>query len=108
MMYSDNWLKQGYSTENRIKVSDTVDYRIWSDSTGIVVGVTIDFEAADDFHYELPIADWNRFLTEVLFVTDTTASTMAFRDYLANTEGLFAFEDALKLHDIAFKKIGFY
>lgn len=73
-MYSDNWLKQGCTSGNRIKVSDTVDYQVWSDNAGAAVGVTVDFETADDFHYELLIADWHRFLKEVLSVTDTTAS----------------------------------
>lgn len=107
-MYSDNWLKQGYTSGSRIKVSDVVDYRIWSDNKGIAVGVTVNFEVADDFHYELLIPDWHRFLKEVLSVTDITASTVAFHDFLANNEGLFAFEDELKLHGIEFKKIAFY
>lgn len=107
-MYSDNWLKQGYKSGNRIKVSDTVDYRVWSNNAGAAVGVTVDFEIADDFHYELLIADWHKFLKEVLSVTDITASTVAFRDFLANYEGLFAFEDELKLHGIEFKKIAFF
>jgi len=107
-MYSDNWLTQGYNSGNRIKVSDTVDYRVWSNNAGAAVGVTVDFEIADDFHYELLIADWHKFLKEVLSVTDITASTVAFRDFLANNEGLFAFEDELKLHGIEFKKIAFY
>ena len=108
MMHSDNWLKQGYSSGSRIKVSDIVDYRIWSDNAGVAVGVTVDFETADDFHYELLIADWNRFLAEVLLVTDTASSTMAFSEYLASNKGLFAFEDALKVHNIEFRKIAFY
>lgn len=108
MMHSDKWLKQGYNSGNRVKVSDVVEYRIWSDNAGIAVGVTVDFETADDFHYELLMTDWNRFLAEVLFVTDTIAPTVAFRDYLANNEGLFAFEDALKFHGIEFKKVAFY
>ncbi len=28
--------------------------------------VTVNFEKADDFHYELVMSDWNRFLEEVL------------------------------------------
>jgi len=107
-MYSDNWLKQGYNSGNRIKVSDTVDYRVWLDNAGAAVGVTVDFETADDFHYELLAADWHRFLTEVLSVTDLTAPTVAFRAYLADNEGLFALEDALKTYGIEFKKTAFY
>ncbi len=80
-MHSDNWLKQGYSSGNRIKVSDTVDYRIWSDNAGAVVGVTVDFETTDDFHYELLAADWRKFLTEVLCINDASAATEAFQGF---------------------------
>ncbi len=107
-MHSDNWLKQGYSSGNRIKVSDTVDYRIWSDNAGAVVGVTVDFETTDDFHYELLAADWRKFLTEVLCINDASAATEAFQGFLKTKTNLFAFEDALNEHKIKYKKIAFY
>lgn len=107
-MYSDNWLKQGYTNGNRIKVSDTVNYQVWSDNNGAAVGVTVNFETADDFHYDLLIADWNRILVEVLCSPKAIAPKDAFRDYLLNNKGLFDFEEALKTHDIKFEKIAFY
>lgn len=108
LMYSDNWLKQGYNTGDRIEVTNIVDYRIWSDNNGNMIGVTIDFETADDFHYELLMANWNRFLSEALCVQESAVSTAAFHDFLAQNKGLFAFEEALKAHDIKYKKAAFY
>lgn len=107
MMYSDKWLKDGYTGDNRIKVSDIVDYRIWSDGMGVAIGVTVDYETADDFHYELLIADWHRFLSEVLCITDMSEVATAFQDFLKGNMGLFAFEDALDNHGIKYKKIAF-
>lgn len=108
LMYSESWVKQGYNSGDRIKVTDIVDYRIWSDNSGDMIGVTIDFETADDFHYELLTADWRKFLIEVLSITDIAAPTVAFRDYLAHNKGLFAFEESLKANGINFKKSAFY
>lgn len=107
-MYSDNWLKQGYTSGSRIKISDIVDYRIWSDNKGIAVGVTVDFEAADDFHYELLTEDWNRFLSEVLCITDISSATTAFQGFLKSNTNLFAFEEALGNHSIKYKKVAFF
>ena len=107
-MYSDNWLKQGYTSGNRIKVSDTVDYQVWSDNAGAAVGVTVDFETADDFHYELLIADWHRFLFEVLCIADMSAAITVFQGFLKGNTNLFAFEESLNEHGIKYKKIAFY
>lgn len=107
-MYSDNWLKQGYTSGSRIKISDIVDYRFWSDNKGIAVGVTVDFEAAEDFHYELLTEDWNRFLFEVLCISDTSSATTAFQGFLKSNTNLFAFEEALNNRSIKYKKVAFF
>lgn len=106
-IYSDNWLKQGHTSGDRIKVSDIVDYRVWSDKNGSAVGVTVDFETSDDFHYELLTADWGRFLSEVLCTTDATTSTVSLHNFLENGKNLFAFEDALESHGIKYKKVAY-
>ena len=36
LMYSDEWLKQGFNSSLRMKVSDEVDYRIWSDNDDLL------------------------------------------------------------------------
>ncbi|QRN84864.1 hypothetical protein JR334_07740 [Clostridia bacterium] len=107
-MYSDDWLKQGYITGDRVMVNGIVDYYIWLDTDGEMVGVAVNFEAADDFHYELLTEDWHSFLTKVLNVSDIAYSTEAFCDFLAHRDDLFAFEEALNCHSIKFKKISFY
>lgn len=107
-MYSDNWLKQGYTSGSRIKVSEIVAYHIWSDNKGIAVGVTVDFEVADDFHYELLTEDWHRFLFEVLCIADMSAPITVFQGFLKRNTNLFAFEEALNEHGIKYKKIAFY
>lgn len=108
MMHSDNWLKQGYTSGNRIKVSDTVDYQIWSDNAGAMVGATVNFETADDFHYELLAENWSRFLSEVLCINDTSPTAEAFQGFMKIKTNLFAFQEALDEHGIKYKKIAFY
>lgn len=107
-MYSDEWLKQGFNSSLRMKVSDEVDYRIWSNNVGTAVGVTIDFETADDFHYELLMPDWNRFLAEMLYDTNPANTTKVFGKYLYNCKWLFSFEEDLNSNSIKYKKVAFY
>ena len=56
-MYSDYWLKSGYQYGESIKVLTVADYKIWIDNRGCIVGVTVDFEEADDYYYDLPIVN---------------------------------------------------
>ena len=52
-MYSDDWRRQGYTIEKRILIFDAVYLRHAYDPNGNPAGVIIDYELADDFHYEL-------------------------------------------------------
>lgn len=87
-MYSDEWLIQGFKRGSRKKVTDEVYYRIWSDNNGTAVGVTVDFETNGDFHYELLMPDWNRFLAEVLHNMNLINTAKAFGEYLNNCKWL--------------------
>ncbi len=107
-MYSDAWLAQGYSSIEPIQVSDFVFYRTWHDKTGAEIGAGVDFETANDFHYEMLISEWRRFLTKVLRVAEPDDVTDALRGYFLLNEGLFDFERDLKFHGIVFQKIAFY
>lgn len=106
--YSDAWKEQGYACGHRINVSDVIDYRIWSDDKGATIGVTVNFETADDFHYELRTEDWSRFLCEVLCINDTSVVTEAFQGFLKAKTDLFAFEESLNKRGIKYRKIAFY
>ena len=107
-MYSDGWLNLGYSSSDPIQVSDFVFYRIWHDQAGDEIGATVDFETDNDFHYEMPTSEWQRFLTKVLHLTEPYDVTDALRGYFLLNEGLFDFEGDLRMHGIEFQKIAFY
>lgn len=106
-MYSDEWLKLGYSSSEQIQVSDVAFYRIWHDEVGNEVGVTVDFETANDYHYELPISEWNRFIRQILKVHTPDGVTSAFRQYFLKNKGLFDFESDLSRYSIVYQKIFF-
>lgn len=106
--YSDEWHRLGYSSEAQTKVSDFVFYRLWHDQAGNEIGATVDFETANDFHYEMPIAEWQRFLRDILRVKEPEDVTDALRGYFLLNEGLFDFERDLNMHGIVFQKIAFY
>ena len=107
MMLSDNWYRQGFSCGKKIQVSDFVFFKIWHDEAGKAVGATVDFETANDYHYEMPISEWNKFLEKVLSVKDADKATAAFQKYLATNKGLFDFESDLQMRGIGFQKIFF-
>ncbi len=96
---------------DRIKVSDIVDYRFWTDYNGNTVSVSVDFETADDFHYDLEMEAWHKFQTKVLKVTNssinTTTTTEAFKEFFENNTDLFDFEEALKCNGIPYGKTVF-
>ncbi|MCC7574556.1 hypothetical protein KO361_03105 [Candidatus Woesearchaeota archaeon] len=107
-MYSDDWLAQRYSSDKKIQVSELVFYRIWHDNAGTEIGATVDFELANDFHYELLISEWRRVLTNILGVSEPGEVTAKFSDYFEKHKGVFDFESSLIIHGIVFQKIAYY
>ncbi len=107
-MYSDDWLKLGFQHGERIKVSTVVNYVIWTDSKDCVVGVTVHFEEADDYHYDLPIEEWMKFLTKVLKNSNAEKTPNLFKDFLYENKEMFAFEDILDTYQIKYDKIAFF
>jgi hypothetical protein len=107
-MYSDEWLKQGFTKGEKINVSSIVNYGIWLDNDGVPVGVTINFETADDFHYELLMQDWNKFLKEVLLDDNPINTERVFREFINSNNWPFGFEEMLDAKSIEYKKIAFY
>lgn len=107
-MYSDEWLRLGYSSGEQIRVSDFVFYSTWHDHAGNEIGATVDFETANDFHYDIPITGWLKFRNIVLRVSHSDDVPAAFCDFLAKNKGLFDFERSLDIHRIEYQKIAFY
>lgn len=56
-MLSDDWLRQGFQHGERIEVTDIVDYVIWTDNKNDIIGVSVNFEEADDYHYDIEIEE---------------------------------------------------
>ncbi|MGB4659905.1 MAG: hypothetical protein WBI07_12035 [Mobilitalea sp.] len=106
-MYSDDWLRLGFQHGDRIKVTDIVDYVIWTDSRDNIVGVTVNFEEADDYHYDLTIEEWIKFIIKVLINSDFEKIPELFKIFLCENTEIFAFQDALEAHKIKFDKIAF-
>ena len=107
-MYSDDWLRLGFQHGEQIKVTDIVDYEIWIDGRNNIIGVTVNFEEADDYHYDLPIEEWMKFITKVLTNSDIEKTPELFKKFLCENTEIFAFQDALEAHQIKFDKIAFY
>ena len=107
-MHSDNWLKFGYKRDQRIIVSTVADYETWTDSENNIVGVTVNFNEADDYHYELLVEEWKKFFLEGLKSTNLAEMQKLFEKFLHENNNMFGFEDALKLHGIKYEKMVFY
>lgn len=106
-MYSDEWINQGIASGEKIRVSDCVFFSVWRDPAGVEIGVTVDFEVANDFHYEMPISEWRRVLTNILGVSEPDEVTAKFGDYFEKHKGIFDFESSLRIYGIVFQKIAF-
>lgn len=107
-MYSDDWLRLGFQHGERVKVSTVADYVIWTDNKGCVAGITFNFEEADDYHYDLPIDEWMKFLSEVMKNTNFDRTSILLRKFLDENREIFAFEDVSNEYQINYNKIAFY
>ncbi|MDD2522590.1 MAG: hypothetical protein PHW11_07220 [Anaerolineaceae bacterium] len=106
-MYSDDWLKQGYTSGKRIIVDDYFNYRIWTDKEGNEVGVSVSVEAANDFHYDIPISSWSGYVKKVLGARNPEEVTEKFRERLEKQESIYDFEGDLNAFGMAYHKINF-
>ena len=106
-MISDEWIELGYTSSEPIEVSDIVFYRVWTDQAGAEIGVSVDFEIENDFHYTMPISDWQTFTKNVLRVNDPNGVTQAFQEYFIKNPKLFDFERDLKISGIWYQKFFF-
>jgi hypothetical protein len=74
-MHSDEWLAKRWASDPRAPLHDGVDYRLWRNEhgdvvgVGVGVGVGVDFEWAGNVHHELTAAAFRKLL-QVLKVGD--------------------------------------
>lgn len=129
-MYSDEWIQKGYKFESRILIAKPVYYRHVYDENDKLVGVIVDFECIDDFHYELLAEDWEKFRAKYLGIKDekqkkecrivkwwrkkspkpqnNDAERLAFLQFIESNESLFAFQYALSESNIRYDKVAYF
>lgn len=106
MLYSDKWIKQGYTSGERISIGNgqPIDYRIWYDGSS-EIGVTIDFEYAEDAHYEFLWEEFGKLMSiwggEENFLTNM-------QKFFSNKQPYFMFSNFLDENEIEYKMIVFY
>lgn len=108
-MYSDKWmLDKSLHKTTAVEINSTTNVRYWLNENDQLVGVCVNFELADDVHYELKADEWIRFLGEVLMVAPHSDYTVPFRKFLNTSFPQVDFGTALNAKNIEYKKIAFY
>jgi len=105
-MYSDGWLRNGFTTGDRIRITNVepIWYKVWYDGNK-KVGVGIDFEYADDAHFELL---WDEFEKLIKLWGGEKRFFENMQSFFEGQNTYFAFEELLKEEKIIFHKIVFY
>lgn len=107
-MLSDDWLRQGFHHGERIEVTDIVDYVIWTNNENDFIGVSVNFEEADDYHYDIEIEEWMKFLVNVLNDANLNETPKLFRNFLEENTEIFGFQAVLDSNQIKYDKIAFW
>ena len=107
-MLSDDWLRQGFKHGDRIEVTDIVDYVIWTDNEKDIIGVSVNFEEADDYHYDIEIKEWMKFLENVLNDTNMNETPKLLSSFLEVNTDKYAFQAVLDSMRIKYDKIAFW
>ena len=107
-MYSDEWIKAQYtkSTPERINTFALISF--WRNSTNKLIGATVDFELADDVHYEIKADAWQMLLEKVLHVEENGDYLAALKAVIGTQETSYYFCSALISNNIPYQKIAFY
>lgn len=106
-MKSDVWLNKGYKKGYEIEITPIINYNIWTNKKNEPIGVTINFEYANDVHYELDYVDWLLFLQESLHIQASSELDEALRSLFSKME-YGSLEKELAKNGIEFSKIAFY
>lgn len=107
-MYSDKWMSDiSLHKLPAIEINSTTNMYYWLDENEQLVGVCINFELADDIHYELKAENWLRFLDEVLRVNSHDDIIAPLSDFLNASIPQVDLGTALDTKHIEYKKITF-
>lgn len=105
-LYSDEWIQKGYlkSKRYRLKVANPIDYVIWLDKDDRPVGVGINFEYADDVHFEFIYED---FLKMIAFLGSGNDFMLTLSNYFEG-RNIFDFIHFLDNNSIIYRKIAYF
>ena len=102
---SDDWLSRGFrSGERRCVVRSLVYYRVWTDHDDQPVGVTVDYEYAEDVHFDLEFASWMVFLEAAGIPWTIDSNPKRLKDALFR-DGYSEFEKSLVQLDLPYRRL---
>lgn len=106
-MYSDEWLRLGYHKGNKNIIANDkhINYIFWYDDNEQEVGVTLNFEYADDSHYEL---QYNEFLKLIDTLGGGSDYAKILSEFLKGGRPLYEFSDLMDSKNIKYREIHFY
>ena len=102
-LYSDEWLSKGYQSGPRTSLNNgqPIHYRYWYDGE-TKIGATIDFEYAEDAHYEFLWEDFEKLTTLWGGQSDFSSGMQAF---FAKKQPYYVFSNFLDSNHIVYKRI---
>ena len=106
-MYSDEWIKkQNIECGKAVRLNTISNYYTWKDEHGALVGITINFEEADDTHYELLADDWYLFQEQILNVKRNNIFDAALGEL--TSKGWLKFSEKLQELGVRYEVISFW
>lgn len=106
-MYSDEWIRKGFHSGERTELQNgqPIYYRYWYDEDNNKIGATIDFEYAEDAHYEFLFEEFEKLISlwggENKFVK-------RMQNFFKQKQPYFVFSNYLDENSIQYKRIVFY
>ena len=108
-MYSDEWIKDKAIIKSPAnKVNDFTNISFWRNACGELVGVSVNFELAEDVHYEFKADAWRLLLKAVLHLTEFEDYLPALNELIGKDETSYHFGMALFSNNIEHNKMAFY
>lgn len=108
-MYSDKWMHDtSLYVTNAVEINSTTNVCYRMSDQEQLVGVCVNFELANDVHYELTAENWNRFLGEVLLIAPNSNYVDPFREFLNTSIPQVDFGTVLDNKHIEYKKIAYF
>jgi len=106
-IYSDEWLRLGYQKGDKIIISDDkrINYELWYEDNNNDIGVTVNFEYADDSHYGLQYEEFMKLIDALGGGSDYNAILSKF---FKDGRPLYKISDFMKSKNIQFNEIHFY